>query len=176
VTATSAATKDPENAPILNIVPGAGATDPRPVVHPWGYVSIAPPGTLAVVGRVGEHIGNRITLGHRDPARTKVGVKPGETALYDAFGNAVYLGLTGVRVGSTSADEPLVLGNVLKDFLTQLTTALKTIPLGITTGPGSLIAPNPAFVAQIETLVAQFLTVPLTAILSLKHKTERGTP
>lgn len=173
-TALQEATTDAENAPIGELYPGMGATQPRPITHPWGYASVAPPGVLCTVGRVGEHIGNRVILGHRDKARKDLGLQPGESCLYDLYGNAVYLGLTGIKVGSKDADEPLVLGTVLKTFLEQLCQLLQTTPISLTTSPGNPVSPNPAFATALQPVVTQFLTNPLTNILSAKHKTERG--
>lgn len=104
----------------------------RPVVHPYGLVSRAPKGTASIVGKLGDHPGNRFVLGHRDKARPTV-AEEGEVKLYNQQGEIVYLKKDGtvlisskIQLGSEAADEPLVLGNVLKDLLVDILTTLKT--------------------------------------------------
>lgn len=73
----------------------------------------------------------------------------------------------------SSQTEPLVLGNVVKDFLEQLTDKMQTVPAGITTGPGELIVINPTYISEIAALVAEFLTNASTNIVSQTSFTER---
>lgn len=164
---------------IENLYVQMPSTEPRPVIHPYGMVSRAPRGTPSLVGQVGDHIGSRFVLGHRDPARPKV--QAGEVALYDANGNVLLMkeGLTSltteelqvlssmIKLGSDSSGEPLVLGIVLKDLLLQILTQLKELTTQTNTiatktadafqatfasmaGPATAPPPTgPALVAQI---------------------------
>lgn len=70
--------------------PGAPTVEGRPVMHPFGMVSRAPKGTIAVVARVGEHPGNKMIVGHRDKNRPQLSAA-GEVMIYDAFGNKILL-------------------------------------------------------------------------------------
>lgn len=66
---------------IQNLYPGMPTLTQRPISHPFGFVSRAMPGTVQVVARHGEHIGNWVVLSHRDKNRPKV--RPGEVVLYN---------------------------------------------------------------------------------------------
>lgn len=61
-----------------------------PVMHPYGFVSRAKKSTTSVVARQGDHIGNRVVLGHRDDDRPAIEAE-GEVMLYNANGDQVYL-------------------------------------------------------------------------------------
>src|SRR6516165_6047056 len=65
---------------VNNLYPGMPQIPQRPVMHPYGLVSASPDGTTQVTARVGDHPGNRMILGHRDPARPSV--NKGEVQLY----------------------------------------------------------------------------------------------
>lgn len=98
-------------------------------------------------------------------------------------------GLT-VKVGSSGANEPEVLGNVLLSAMDALYTLVGSVISAISTGPVGVIgvpAPlepvptNPALTgllavqqALLETQRTLYLTSPLTNIASLKCFTERG--
>src|SRR3954463_12635941 len=64
---------------IDNMFPGMPTIADQPIMHPCGLSSAAPRGIPSMVGRAGEHKGNRFVMGHRDPARPAC--KPGETVL-----------------------------------------------------------------------------------------------
>lgn len=85
---------------------------------------------------------------------------------------------TGIRIGKKSyllpPDEPLVLGNVLIALFNDLFDLLENTPIGLTTGPGSLIAPNPTFASQLEALRLQYLDLVVSNIVSKIAFTERG--
>lgn len=172
---------------IANLFPGMPAILKRPVAHPFGFVSRAVKGTLSVVARVGDHIGNRMVVGHRDSGRP-TDLEEGEAGMYSKGGRRINVRNAKIEIGATGASEPLVLGNVLLQGLTeimaQLDTLLQTMeqkPAGITTGPGSLIAPNPAYVAavtQVQTQLAQikstYISTASSNIVSQESFTERG--
>jgi hypothetical protein len=112
---------DPEKwtEDIEQIYPGADTLEGRPVMHPFGFVSRTPRGTLQVVGRQGEHPSNRIVIGHRDMNRP-TDLDAGTSKLYSEQGYQLYAGSDGVYVGKDAADNPLALGVPLNDFLGQL--------------------------------------------------------
>ena len=105
------------------MLPGMPTVTKRPVVQPFGLASNAPDDTVSVVGRVGEHFGARYVLGHRDQNKPKFQAT-GETVLYNAFGQQIYLSNGKIQIGTKSSAEPLVLGNVFKTMMDTLLTQL----------------------------------------------------
>lgn len=110
---------------IDNLFPGMPSVNDRPVMHPFGISSRAPAGTISVNGRMGDHPGNRVVLGHRDKGRPQI--DSGEVMLYNSSGEQIYVKhgdiiFTGpkVHIGSQSADEPFVLGLVFRQFADNL--------------------------------------------------------
>lgn len=93
-----------------------------------------------------------------------------------------------VFLGSTSADNPLVLGDILQTFCDQIITILNTAlnaigtgPIGITTTPGNPAPTAPGVttamtsaVSQLTSLKAQYVDSPTTNFLSITTFTERG--
>jgi hypothetical protein len=64
-----------------------------------------------------------------------------------------------IHIGSDSATEPLVLGNVLQQFLNELMTALVMEPLVMITGsPGSPSSQSPTRIAKLNQLKQQYLS------------------
>lgn len=104
---------------IEEMYPGADTITARPVMHPFGFVSSAPRGTLQVVARQGEHPSNRLVLGHRDAERP-TDIAEGTAKMYSIAGFQVYAGEDGIYVGKNSATEPLVLGTATNEFLVAL--------------------------------------------------------
>ena len=137
------ADNDQYSESINNLFPGHPTIPARPVMHPYGLVSRAPTGTFQVVGRQGEHIGNRIVLGHRDQNRPVI--DQGSTMLYNQFGRAIYLQQNAVRIGSSTAANPAVTGTELKSLLQSLITLISTH-----THVGNLGAPTTAPVEALQ--------------------------
>ena len=98
----------------------------------------------------------------------KLVIMNGLTKLVMGDDGKIFLGSKG-----KSASEPLVLGNILKGFLTDFTDLLKGTPIGVTTSPSNLIGINPAFVTSLEQLVSTYITAEQTNILSLKQFGEK---
>lgn len=150
-----------------------------PVAHPFGFVSRAPNQIFTVIGRVGEYQGSMMVLGYRDEKRPECDV--GDTVIYSSnpqqgtVRRKIKIS-SDIKIGSDSSGEPLVLGNVMKSFITDLITTLQTTPIGLTTSPGNPIAPNPSFVTATNALKAQYVTTPATNIVSTISFTERGAP
>lgn len=115
----------------------------------------------------------------------------GHLLLKSLSGKKTYVGSdTGVMIGKNGLldpDEPLVLGNVLLDCLTDLYDKVDTILQAIITGPvavdsiGGSCATHPtlaaALTAQKTLLIADkaaYVTAPLTNVVSQIAFTERG--
>jgi phage gp45-like len=121
---------------IGQLFPGMPTIQDRPIMQPFGLSSQAPDGTIQVTARQGDHIGNRLVLGHRD--KNKPSVIKGEVKLYNAYGDVIYVSegvirtttpkivdeADDIRIGSEAAEENFVLGQVFKTFAQQLLTQL----------------------------------------------------
>jgi phage gp45-like len=79
---------------IDNIYPGHPTIPDRPIMHPFGFVSRAPQGTISVTAQQGAHPGNKLTLGHR--YATPPEVAPGESAIYTDDGTIIRLKKSGL--------------------------------------------------------------------------------
>lgn len=113
-----------ESESILDLFPGMPEIEKRPVMHPFGMASRAPSGTLQVTGRQGEHVGNRLVLGHRDAIRPQ-DLESGESVIYSSDGKTVlksiYVKSDKITIGSTSSSDNLLLGKTFtEETLTNL--------------------------------------------------------
>jgi hypothetical protein len=164
------------------LFPGMPVIEKRPIMHPYGFVSRAPAGTISVTVRTGDHVANRMTIGHRDKDRPEV--QEGETMVYNLFGDQVYLSegvITAttpkwvtaadmVFIGSDAADEPFVLGKVFKKWAQDLLDQLQQ-ETHISGLPG-----YPTTVPQNAAQYAQLKASPIDddAVLSDKIFGEKG--
>ncbi len=157
---------------INSMFPGMPAITARPIMHPFGLASRATQGTPSVVGRGGDHFGARFTMGHLDPARpTDIG--SGETVLYNEFGQRIYIRDGEIQIGSESSENPMVLGDILQDFIRDLWELIQGSPqVG-----WSVVGPvwlDPAIRAGVELLIQQYVEEASTNIVSQLTFTERG--
>lgn len=90
----------------------------RPVMHPYGFASRAPKGTLSITAQQGDHPGNKMTLGHRDG--NKPAVDEGESVQYSFGGYRVVCKNGELFVGKGTDLEHMVVGETLKAFLIAL--------------------------------------------------------
>jgi len=80
-----------------------------------------------------------------------------------------------VKIGSEGANQPLVLGNIIKSALSDLADIFTNNP---PIGFGNLGAPvplNPVIVAALEAWVAFYVTNIVTNVVSRNNFTEKGT-
>lgn len=160
---------------IQNLFPGMPDIPTRPVMHPYGHVSRAANGTASIVAKMGDHVGNRIVIGHRDKARPSV--DEGETMLYNSSGEQIYIKhgdiiFTGpkIHIGSSAAAEPFVLGLVFQSFANQLLQLIEE-HTHVTSAPGSATSP-PINQTDFENLRQD--PISNSAILSDKIFGEKG--
>lgn len=165
---------NPETQSLEQNYPGGPQMKARPVAHPYGFVSRAPDGMLAVTGRVGEHPGATMTLLHRDSARADMDLEYGESAVYSKNQHGVWARVDQTQLGSSSADNPVVLGTELLELLEQILDLLIAGQTVLTTTPGNPTAPNPAVAAQLTELKAKYLTTDTTNIVSQTVYTTRS--
>lgn len=107
---------------IENLYPGMPTIEQRPIMHPYGMVSRAPRGTIQVTAKQGEHLGNRVVLGHR--ASDKPDVSVGEAVVYSFGKYRLFVHNGSVTVAKNGTEETLVVGETLAQALTQLITLL----------------------------------------------------
>lgn len=157
-------------------------------IQPAGFASRPKAQVETVLAAIMGDPTNLAALGQFDAARPTIDAE-GEAAIYGPDGQLVYL-MTGgkVLIGSKDADEPLVLGNVLKSFADALIGEIKgvlsdleTTPAGLTTAPGNPIAPNPALVTalqahgtSLDSMKSQYVDTDSSNFVSKKNFTERG--
>lgn len=81
-----------------------------------------------------------------------------------------------VKVGSSDADQPIPLGNVLVQALQALRNIFVTNSASIGVAPplGGPVPLNPAIITALKAWATQYLTTPATNIVSKKAFTERG--
>lgn len=157
---------------INNLYPGMSEIPDRPIMHPYGLVSRAPVNTNSITARVGEHISNRITLGHIDNERKNISLNEGEVVLYNQFGQQIRLENEKINLGK-NANEPAVLGQQLLDLLTDIIDKLIAGDLFLTTTAGNPTAANPLRVAELNALKTQYITTEDTNIISQEVFLER---
>ena len=184
---TAVTSEDAASEDIDSLFPGMPTILQRPVMHPYGFVSRAVKKTISVVARVGDHIGNRMVIGHRDAGRP-TDLDEGESSVYAQGGPRVNVRNSRIELGSTGASEPVVLGQVLLSALTEFNSELKALVMtlsqtaaGLSTAPGNPIAPNPAFTEALEQLSEQidqakstYISEASSNIVSQRVFTERG--
>lgn len=111
-----------ETETISDMYPGMPPITKRPIMHPFGFASRAALGTIQVVGKQGEHAGNRLILGHRDKTRPADLVE-GETVIYSSDGKTALLRIdvqkAKITIGSKNAAENLVLGKTYQEYLVK---------------------------------------------------------
>jgi hypothetical protein len=107
-------------------------------IQPFGLSSRAPKGTDCVVSPVNGDKTHMNVLGHFD--KNKPTVDDGETSLYNEFGQEIHLGEDTIKIGSKAAGENAVLGQVFKQFASDLLGILQ-IETHITGVPGYSTSP-----------------------------------
>lgn len=143
------------------------------MLQQFGLASRPMDGMESAVLPIGGDPTHLILLGQNDPDRPPL--SKGECALYGSDGQVVYLKLGGlVLIGSQTAAEPAVLGNVLKAFLgATLDQFLDAPQLGI----DSMSLPvflDPGIRAGLMMLKTLYLTTAATNIVAQKTFVERG--
>lgn len=105
-----------ESETIDALFPGMPGITGRPVVHPYGFASRAAQGTISVVAKTGEHVGNRMTIGHRDKDRP-ADLEEGESVVYSLGKYQVRMKNDKLELGKNGVFEVMVVGDTLKEFL-----------------------------------------------------------
>lgn len=136
------------------------------VAHPYGMVSRAPKGTLALVARHGAQPASMLVIAHRDAMRPELG-EEGEVAVYDKFGNKVWLkngaivALTDkMRVGSETPTDKAARASKTNAELSNLFNELGQVIASVS---ASLIPISTAFngTASGQPVNAPSTTVPI---------------
>jgi len=153
---------------------GEQVAEKRPVVHPYGFVSIAPAGINCVIQQIGDNPGARAIIGFRDAARkTKIYLSDGDSEMYSSDGESVICSRDKVQLGSFLADNPIVLGTELLDLLGQIIDLLKAGNTALTTSPGNPTAPNPAITPVLDYIKTKYIEMSATNIVSQHVFSER---
>jgi phage gp45-like len=86
-----------ENEQIDLLYPGSPSIEGRPVMHPCGFASRAPSGTISVTSKQGADAHNRMVLGHRDKMRQSLSLTEGQSCIYASDGKTI---LSQIKMGS----------------------------------------------------------------------------
>lgn len=114
-----------------------GAIKDLRTILPYGLSSRATLGIEGLIVPINGDPTHLVLAGHFDQTRPEVA--EGETALYNQFGQAVYLENGKVHVGKKTSANPAVLGDELKAFLTDLVNEI-----AMHTHPGNGAPPTDA--------------------------------
>lgn len=111
------------NEEISNLYQNQGTTEPRPVMHPFGFVSRAYQKCFSVVAKMGAGPENRFVMGHRDGKRP-TDLDEGETKIYSISNGAVAYQVackkTGVfLIGAAGELTPILLGPASNQFFSD---------------------------------------------------------
>lgn len=107
---------------IANLFPGMANLPDRPIVLPYGFSSAAPPKTISVTAKVGDHPANRMVIGHRDANRPSSA--SGEMMIYSKGGYRVVVKNGAVMIGKGNTLETAVAGDALVTLLGDLGSLL----------------------------------------------------
>jgi hypothetical protein len=141
-------------------------------LHPYGLASKPKAGMECLVVPILDDPTHLNVLAHHDSDRPEI--EEGEACLYGPDGQVIYLKSGGsIHQGSQEADEPAVLGNVLKTFLGDLIDAfLNAAQVGI--GPTGPVFLDPTIRTQLTQFKQTFLNQASSNILAQKIFVERG--
>lgn len=91
-------------------------------IQPFGFSSRAPKGTTCLTVPIAGDPSHINIVGHFDEARPTT--EDGESILYNAYGQLIYLSNGKIQIGSKSAAENLVLGQIFKQYEKDLLDAI----------------------------------------------------
>lgn len=132
-------------------------------IQPYGVSSRGPSGMDIFMAHVNGDITHPVMAGHFDKNRPDG--EDGETIIYNQFGQLVYLKSGKILLGSKTATENLVLGQVFKTMMSTLLDAIANH-----THPG--LGYQPSNFADFEAL--KYSPIEDEAILSDEVFTEKG--
>jgi len=142
-------------------------------IQPFGVSSRAPSGTECLIIPIDGNPTHLNMVGHFD--KTKPAVQDGETLLYGADGQVLYLKAGGtIHQGSQGANEPVVLGNIMKEALNDMyKNFLDFTPLGFDAF-GLPVTINENVRLEMIDQQQEYVTNAATNIVGQKNFVERG--
>lgn len=141
-------------------------------IQPFGISSRAPSGTECLVVPIAGQASHINIVGHFDKNRPSV--VDGEVKIYGADGQVIYLKSGGtIHQGSASANEPVVLGNVLKEAIASILDHLTTDPWGYDVFALPVFI-DPMLQTHLTEDKAKYVETPTTNIVGQKNFVERG--
>jgi hypothetical protein len=143
------------------------------MIQQFGVASQPPAGMDSALAPIGGDPTHLILLGQDDPNRPPMQV--GECALYSATGQVVYLKLNGkVLIGSQTAENPAVLGDVLCNFIQAILNQFLNAPqIGFDTFSAPVFL-DPGIRTGLTLLINQYITSTSTNIVSQQTFLQRG--
>lgn len=143
-------------------------------IQPYGFSSRAPVGVAALTIPIDSNPTHINVVGHFDEGKPQL--NDGESALYGAAGQVIFCTAAGlIHQGTKTADEPVVLGNVMKECLKDLyADFLEKLPVAYD-GFGLPCTLNPVVKSAMTDQKAKYVTSASTNIVGQKNFVERGT-
>lgn len=143
------------------------------ILSSYGFASRPKPGVECLVAPVAGDATHLNVLTHFDANRPDI--DEGEAILYGADGQVIFMKNGGtIHQGTKTANEPVVLGNVLKDFLqAYISQFIESPQLGL----DSFALPiylDIDILAQFLSQRLQYITTASTNIVGQKNFVERG--
>lgn len=141
-------------------------------IQPYGFASRPKAQMDSLIIPVGADATHLNMVGQFDTGRPTV-QNEGETCLYGPDGKVVYMKSDStIRIGSPNALAPAVLGDILKNFLTDFINAFLNNPIG-ECALGDVVL-SPALRVLFEQYKTDYVNTASTNILSQETFLERG--
>jgi Bacteriophage Mu Gp45 spike protein len=143
------------------------------LIQPYGLASRPKAGMDSMIVPVLGDPSNLQVVGQFDSGRPAIDET--EACLYGPDGQVVYMKKGGeIHQGTLAADEPVVLGNVAKEFLGALLDLLiDSAPLAYDSF-GLPVELSPEIIEQLMAFKLMYITTPATNIVGQKNFVERG--
>lgn len=143
-------------------------------IQPFGVSSRAPVNTPTLVVPVDADSSHLVSVGNFD--QSKPSLNDGETILYSASGQLIYLKSDGtIHQGKKTAASPVVLGDVMKNAYSDLITTLRDAPAVGIDSFGLPVYLAPALIPLLTQLITKYVTSAATNIVAQKNFVDRGT-
>lgn len=153
--------------------PGENAVPNQRIISPYGFASRPTDGTQCVTAPIAHDPTHLNIMGCHDIERPEL--EKGESAVYGSDGQLIHFKTGGtIHQGSKAADEPVVLGNVLVEFMTEiLNEFIQRNPIAYDSF-GLPVVWNPETLLKFQEWLIKYLQDDSTNIIGQKNFVERG--
>lgn len=171
ITMATISSNESEKRSTFKRFPSDAANAKARSIQPFGLSSRSPKNTQCLVAPVNNDPSHINVIGHFDEA--KPSCEDGETVLYGADGQVIYFKNGGeIHQGGKAADEPVVLGNVMKTLMKNILEAFLNSPQ-IGQSPTGPVFLDPAVRSILSTELSVRVNAPATNIVGQKNFVQR---